>query len=192
MKQKEKERTTDEIVLAHKRRTALVLYLAILFVAALAFVAISLFSQNQKMNTKNQELRDNSESVLDRAEKLQDRNRELQEENKKLDEQIKALENVSAEYDILFEEFQTLQQKNQELQTQVEEQQTTLTEQKQALQDKDAAADLLLQAQAAFAAADTEAFRATMEALKPLQEQLSTEGKALYQTLLETLQPSEE
>lgn len=173
-------KTPDEVVQAHKRRTALVLYLAILFGVALLLVTFSMITQNQK-------LMDSSTSAIDRAEALQNENRELLRKQISLTEQAEALQNelnaanaqIEAEQEAAEAaraELAGEQEKTKALNDQI----TGLEQQLGAAKD---ACDLLLQAKAALDAGDEEAFVAAMTALESEQTHFGPEAAALYEAL---------
>ena len=183
-KDKETQKTTDEIVLAHKRRTALVLYLAILFVAALIFVIVSMVSQNQK-------LKDSSASALDKAVALQDNVRDLKQqvrtltkEKQELANENQALTEEIANYTAQIESLETLQ-------TQFEDLQAEYEAASQQLEEKNLASDLLIRAQNALTEENEEAFLAAMQELAGHTSQLSEAQTALYEALTAALPEQE-
>lgn len=172
----------DEIVQAHKRRTALVIYLMILFVAAFVFVVISMISQNNK-------LKDRGDSALDRAKNYYEQNLELTEKNKALTEEKNTL---TAQLDAAHEDQRTLSEEAEGLTAEL----ARLQEEKNALQqrydDEAAATKQLLLALNALNDDDAEAFAAAMAALEPIADKLTPEGSTLYQSMVEDIEPTDQ
>lgn len=175
---------TNEVVLAHKRRTALILYLAILFGAALLFVVISMVTQNQKLMAT-------SSSALDRAEALQSENRELQEQNQALTERIETLESEQADALAQAEQaanaYSELEKAHDELSASYAALEQEIETLKQTSEEVKTAYELLLTALSASEDGKKSEFQSAMEALAPMKELLGEEGLALYELLAEKL-----
>lgn len=175
---------TNEVVLAHKRRTALILYLAILFGAALLFVIVSMVSQNQK-------LMDTSNSALDRAEALQSENRELQDQNQALTERIETLESEQADALAQAEQAASVHSELEKAHDELSASYAALEQENEALkktsEEIKTAYDLLLTAQAASEDGKKSEFQSAMDALSPMKELLGEEGLALFELLAEKL-----
>ncbi len=161
---KEAETQTAQAAgLSPRRKSALVLYLAALFVVAMAVVALS-------MGLQNHNLQDSNASAMGKAEALQDENRALSDSltqaNESLAQQSQALS--QAESDLAAEKAakEALQQQ---------------------LTDTAKAYDLLMQAKAAQDQGDQESLTQILAELEPLKENLSDTAREEYTRLQENL-----
>lgn len=189
------QQNVDEIVAAHKRRTALILYLLVLFMAAMIFVVFSMLSQNKKLTNTNASALERAQALQDENRKLDDSNRKLEEKNQKLEEENKRLkasnEELQAEnetYSSQVEAAEQLEKDYEALQAQAGTLQTANDELQQTVGDKDKASDLLCKALAAQDAGDDAAFAEAVNALSAYEKVLSPEQTALYTRLLSTLE----
>lgn len=86
--------------LSHKRHSALVTYLLILFVVSFVFVTVIMLTETRRLKLMNQELqnssREASASLTGMLAALQEENAALSATNKALTEQIEALETAAA------------------------------------------------------------------------------------------------
>lgn len=163
--------------LSRKRKLALVAYLAILFIVALAVVTLSLVIQ----------IHNNTEQYQGIAEKAYI----LQEENVKLKReqstQASELSSLQSEAEALRADAEAKQAENETLTAE----NATLKDENDALKkqydDTVKAYDLLAKAKAAFEANDEEGFRAAMDELAPLSENLSEQAKTAYGELLNSM-----
>lgn len=149
--------------LSRKKRVALVIYLAILFIVALAVVTLSLVIQIHKNTEENN-------TFAEKAQTLQEENEELRQEIALLQ---KDNDTLTKENDSLTAENATLTDENDALKKQNE--------------DTVKAYDLLAQAKAALDAEDDDAFRAAMDELAPLSDILSAQAKTEYNELLDAM-----
>ena len=183
-KTKQKQPQVDskqDVTLSDKKKTSLVTYLAILFLAALAIVTVSLIIQ----------IRGNTEeynTIAEKAYALQEENEGLQKEN----------ETQRQERDQLQHEADRLTEENAQLRTQLEEQQAQNSQLEAANESLNnqiglvsQAYDLLSDAKAAAARQDDEAFRTALKALEPLYQCLSEQAQAEYDALLDAMTPEE-
>ena len=174
------QKEIDEIVLAHRRRTALVMYLLVLFAVALIFVVISMISQNSKMK----QLEDWGDSAVDRVQKLVAENDSLKQRQTELEAETASLQTQLAERDASLAQLETQA-------AQLADEKAALADELEALrgdkEDAEAAYELLLQAVQAQADGDNEALAAALKALAPVRDKLSEQGQSLYQSLLEAL-----
>ncbi len=155
--------------LSRKKRMALIIYLAILFIVALAVVTLSLVVQIHK----------NTEENITFAEKAQT----LQEENESLRQEISRLQ----------KDNDTLTKENEDLQTRVttlEEQNTELQEANEELTTQNdnirQAYELLAEAKAARESGDMDTFQKVIEQLEPLYQYLSEKAQAEYDALIDS------
>lgn len=156
--------------LSRKKRMALIVYLAILFIVALIIVTLSLVIQIHG-NTEQYS------TISEKANALQAKNEALQEEKDKLKDENAAL---LSEVDGLQNENTALAQENETLKNDYD------TLQKQS-EDTAKAFDLLLKARDAYDAQDEEAFRAAMDELAPLSQYLSSQAQEVYNELLDSM-----
>lgn len=175
------ETPAQDGTLSYKKKMSLITYLAILFLAALAVVTVSLVIQirnnTQEYNT-----------IAEKAYALQEENEGLMKENAS---QRQDVERLQAEADRLTGE-------NAQLSTQLAEQQTqnsqletaneALTEQNDGILQ---AYDLLADAKAAAEQQDDEAFQKAAKAMEPLYQYLSERAQAEYDALLNAMTPEE-
>lgn len=163
--------------LSRKRKLALIAYLAILFIVALAVVTLSLVIQIHN-NTEQYQ------GIAEKAYILQEENVKLKREQTTQESELAALqseaEQLRADAEAKQAENETLTAEN-----------ATLKDENDALQKQYAdtvkAFDLLAKAKAAFDAEDEDAFRAAMDELAPFAEALSAQAKTEYNTLLNAL-----
>lgn len=168
---------TEAAGLSRKKRLALISYLAILFIVALAVVTLSLVIQIHRDTEKNT-------TIAERA-------YALQEENEQFEAQI---ESQADEIDALQEEAEELRTNSESLQAEVDrltEENTQLSGEidglNTQLENTQKAFDLLLKAEAAYVAEDAKSFIDLMDELAPLAEQLPEEAAAEYNTLVAAL-----
>ena len=181
--------------LSPRRRTALVMYLAILFAAAFLFVALMMVFEAKKLKTMNQELQDSSQknaaSLTSNINALQAENQKLSETNEGLTAQIGELEaaaavaetekaELQAEIDRLNEEAEALESARAEelgsLQAQIDE----LT---QKAEDAVTVSELLHQAMAADEEGDLEGLQALLDQIEELKDLLSPTEADIYEEL---------
>ena len=178
-------------VLSPKRRTALVMYLAILFAVAFLLVAVMMVVETQKLKTMNQELQDSSQktsaTLTGSINALQEENQKLAEANEALTARIQELEQAAAEagqkageqqaeIERLTGEQQRLEQEKQTIQQQ-------LQEQEKRVQDAIAVSELLHSALAADEEGDLEALQGILDQIEPLQDLLSPTERDIYEEL---------
>lgn len=168
--------------LSRKRRMALITYLAILFVVALAIVTLSLVIQI-KNNTQQ------FNTISEKAHALQLDNEQLQKENAK--QQNDAVRQ-QAELDKLQSQLDTLQSQLDEQKEQI----ATLQESNDALSEQCEhtvqAYELLAKAKEARAEGDEEALAMAMDALEPIYQTLSIQAQAEYDAILDEMNPDTE
>lgn len=165
--EKEAEVQTDP-ALPRKKRMALIVYLAILFIAALVIVTLSLVIQIHRSTTENATFADKAQSLQTENETLRQQVSDLQKEKDAL---VTENGQLQAELDAQTEENGQLQAANDEL----EEQNGNIRK----------AYDLLSEAKAARESGDEEAFQAAVEQLEPLYQYLSETAQAEYDALID-------
>lgn len=165
--------TDTQPTLPRKRRLALVSYLALLFVVALAIVTLSLISQIQSN-------KDQYNTIAAKAQALQADNAQLQ-----------------AEYDTLLRDYTQEIKQSAALQSQlqrVQEDSTQLQGDLDALsaekQETLTAYDLLTQAMSAAIKQDKPAFTQAMTQLADVQDKLPEQAQPYYKELLALLASS--
>ena len=181
MSKKKEENQAQDPTLSGKRRTSLIIYLAILFLAALAVVTLSLVIQ----------IRGNTEqynTISQKAYALQEKNEELQKEK----------ETQRQEYETLRQEADRLTKENEQLRTQIETQQSEYAQLQEKLDAANAqtdrillAYDLLSDVRAAAEAQDSTAFQNAVKTLEPLYSCLNERAQAEYDALLNAMTPEE-
>ena len=178
-------------VLSPKRRSALVMYLAILFAVAFLLVAVMMVVETQKLKTMNQELKDSSQktsaTLTGSINALQEENQKLAEANEALTAQIQELEQAAAEagqqageqqaeIERLTGEQQRLEQEKQEIQQQ-------LQDQEKRVEDAITVSELLQSALAADEEGDLERLQELLDQIEPLKELLSPTEADIYEEL---------
>ncbi len=154
--------------LSRKKRVALVLYLAVLFIVALAVVTLSLVIQIHKNTEENNTFAEKAQVLQEDNETLRHNIAALQRDNDSL---TKKAEDLQAKVTALEEEKTQLQDANEELKTQNE---NTLL-----------AYDLLADAKTARENGDMDAFRKAIDQLEPLYQCLSEKAQAEYDALID-------
>lgn len=175
----ENEAVEVDTSLSRKRRMALIMYLAILFLVALAIVTVSLVVQI-KNNTEQ------FNTISQKAHALQLDNEQLQKENAKNQNELSQLQaeldRLQGDKDALQTELDAQKEENAQLEGANE----ALAKQ---CEDTVTAYELFAEAKAAREQKDEEAFEKAMEALEPIYRNLSEQAQAEYDALLDELNP---
>lgn len=181
--------------LSPRRRSALVMYLAILFAAAFLFVALMMVFEAKKLKTMNQELQDSSQknaaSLTSNINALQAENQKLSETNEGLSSRIDELEaaaavaeaektELQAEIDRLNEEAAALEIARAEELGALQEQIDELT---QRAEDAVTVSELLHQAMAADEEGDLEGLQGILDQIEALKDLLSPTEAEIYEEL---------
>lgn len=167
--------------LSEKRKTALLRYLAVLFVVAFLFVAVSLAIQMHNSQATISELNKNSSSALANAEQLQEQNRLLQDESR---EQRETIQQQQDQLEALQSELETLRSEQQAAETQAEEQNQALNEAETALIGTKKAYDALLTALGCETREGNVTYSRAMETVEANRQYLSESALAVYESLL--------
>lgn len=169
------EAAVTDSSLSYKRRMALIVYLAILFIVALAIVTLSFVIQI-KNNTQQYN------TISEKAHALQLDNETLQKENaEQANEAVKLqaeLDKLQTKYDALADDYDEQMTENAQLQEANDE----LTAQCVNILH---AYDLLAAAKEAKEQNDAAAFEKAMAALEPIYSSLSAQAQEEYDALLD-------
>ena len=179
------EETQKPSGLDEKKKSALIHYVAILFILAFIVVLLSMLGQIRNSQEDISALTESSVSALQKAEQLQNNNETLREENANLQDQIEALNNTIAELEAALEASETAAEE-QTSET------STLTEQLTAAKNtqekiRQAYEDLLF-AMANVTPGSQEgnvSVSRALENLENLKQYLGQNGLEEYETLLE-------
>ena len=177
--------------LSPRRRSALVMYLAILFAVAFLFVALMMVFEAKRLKAMNQELRassqQTSDSLTSRITSLQAENQELSEKNDGLTAQITELEAAAAaaetEQASLQAEIDRLTEEEAAHSAEVESMQAQIDELTQRAADAVTVSELLHQAMAADEEGDMEGLRELLEQIEELKDLLSPTEQDIYEEL---------
>lgn len=179
MNEEQNRQSSD--ALSEKRKTALLRYLAVLFVVAFLFVAVSLAIQMHNSQATISELNKNSSSALANAEQLQEQNRLLQDEVREQRDTIAAQEDEVASLRLQLAE---LQQSQTDGQAQADEMNKALTEAETALVGARRAYDALVTALACETQEDNPTYSRAIETVEENKQYLSESALAIYEALL--------
>ena len=212
----EKESAADEkegAILSHKRRTALVAYLSILFAVAFLLVAVSMIIENQRLQDSNSQntatlngkiadLQDEYNQLMKKSKEqegelstlqtsLEEANRtaesqtaEILELTGKRDELTAEKEGLTAELETLTAEFEELTAQHTELSEQNDSLKADKQELEQKADDLEKVYDLLIRAKAADESGDYAALEELLEQIEPLKDLLSDDATELYESLI--------
>lgn len=175
------EQETPQPALSGKRRSALVIYLAILFIVALAVVTLSLVIQIHN-NTEQYQ------TIAERAYSLQEENTQLARQQ----------ESQAAEILALQEDVETLRTDAEEKQTELDrlsgENDALRSEAdtlKEDIEKTQLAYSLLAKAKDAYEKEDAGTLLSVMDELTPLKDWLGVEAKTEFNALLTALDETE-
>lgn len=180
MNEEQNQQPTD--ALSEKRKTALLRYLAVLFVVAFLFVAISLALQMHNTQTTISELNKNNSSALANAEQLQEQNRQLQEESREQRETISAQQDTIEE---LEQQLDALNNSQADTQTQTDALRQELTEAQNALLGAKRAYDALITALGCESREGNITYSRAIDTIEENKQYLSESALAVYEALLE-------
>lgn len=180
MNEEQNQQPSD--ALSEKRKTALLRYLAILFVVAFLFVAVSLVIQMHSSQATISELNKNNSSALANAEQLQEQNRQLQDEAREQRETIDTQQDTIAE---LQQQLSELEKEEDALTAQTDELQQQLSETQSALLGAKRAYDALITAMGCESREGNVTFSRAMDTVEANKQYLSESALAIYEALLE-------
>ena len=189
------EKPTGEPQLSPRRRSALVMYLAILFAVAFLFVALMMVFEAKRLKTMNEELQDSSQktsaSLTSNINALQAENQKLSEKNKELTAQIGELEDAAAAAET---EMEGLQAEIDRLNGEAAAAEAARAEELGVLEgqigeltkraeDAVAVSELLHQAMAANEEGDLEGLQELLDQIEELKDLLSPTEADIYEEL---------
>jgi septal ring factor EnvC (AmiA/AmiB activator) len=196
---KSEEAAREEAILAHKRKNALIAYLAVLFAVAFLLVAVSMIVENRRLQDSNSQ---NTATLNGKIADLQDEYNQLQKQSKTQETQIDTLQQElkSAQITVdeqassitqLTEDLDGLQTENETLNANVEEltqKKKELTEELRAVKEenKDMGEiyELLFQAQAANEVGEMEELEKILKKIEPKKDLLSPTALDIYESLI--------
>ena len=171
--------------LSRKRRTALVVYLAVLFAVAFLLVALSLVVENRHLQSASEQT---SASLNGRIAELQNEYAKLQGQNSEMETRIAGLENEAAARQTELEALQQqLAEKDREKEDLIREKSNLAVEREIAVkkaQDVLKAHELLFAAQAADEEGNFARLQELMEELAPLRYLLCPTARDIYESLI--------
>ena len=163
--------------LSEQKKNALLRYMAILFGVAFLLVLLSFLIQMRDSRETISDLSQSQAGALQKAEQLQN-------DNQKLTADVAALrdetERLTAEYEEVSALLEAAHEETDELETRLDSADTGLRETRKAY-------DLLMTAQYAREAGDTEKLKQALSDLAPLKERLSADGLKRYEILAGSL-----
>lgn len=170
--------------LTPKKKRAMLEYMGIMFAVAFLFVAISLFI---KMMDMRGEMEAANTGARENIARLQQDLDTAKEENEALQQSLEAVQSEVSEAKAQIDEANANAAQAEKARDQLQEALDAVNEKMDVLTRENAAADLLLSAQAALEQGDETAFVQHMEALAPYADALSEAGSRLYQELQKEL-----
>ena len=195
---KEREQTPEKPEseqLSPRRRSALVMYLAILFAVAFLFVALMMVFEAKRLKTMNEELQDSSQktsaSLTSNINALQAENQKLSDRNSELSTRVGELEDAAA---VAETEMAGLQAEIDRLNEEAAAKETARAGEAAALQaqideltqkaeDAVTVSELLHQAMAANEEGDMEGLQALLDRIEALKDLLSPTEADIYEEL---------
>ena len=193
-------------ILSHKRRTALVAYLAVLFAVAFLLVAVSMVVENHRLQDSNSQktatLNGKIEDLQDEYNELQKRAREQETQIDALQENLKSaqitideqttsitqlnadLEAARAESETLTENVTELTKNNKKLTRDMELLQKERTELERRTKKTDEVYELLFQAMEANAAGRMQELAELLEKIEPNRNLFSPSAAEIYESLV--------
>ena len=195
---KEREQTPEKPEseqLSPRRRSALVMYLAILFAVAFLFVALMMVFEAKRLKTMNEELQDSSQktsaSLTSNINALQAENQKLSDRNSELSTRVGELEDAAA---VAETEMAGLQAEIDRLNEEAAAKETARAGEAAALQaqideltqkaeDAVTVSELLHQAMAANEEGDMEGLQELLDQIEELKDLLSPTEAEIYEEL---------